>query len=138
MSKQIISINVNCPRCGKSLMDHDHQIDGKPGIKLLIKTEKGTSNIWLSSMYSSYNFISDIELEKGQIYVFSCPFCNSEITSEEHCDICKASMSFVVLDMGGKINFCSRRGCNKHSMEFEDVSMALKKLYEDFDSYSSK
>jgi len=40
--------------------------------------------------------------------------------------------------MGGKVKFCSRKGCTKHSAEFEDLSLALKKMYEEFDSYSSK
>jgi hypothetical protein len=132
-----ISLKVKCPKCGKSLIDPGKKIDDIPGIKLLIKTEKKSGNIWLSALYGSYNLECDIPIEKDEIAVFSCPFCHEEVTSIETCETCNAPMATILLDMGGKINFCTRKGCKKHSAEFEDLSLALKKLYEDYDSYSS-
>jgi hypothetical protein len=39
--------------------------------------------------------------------------------------------------MGGKLGVCSRRGCKNHLVEFEDLSNALRKLYQEY-GYISK
>jgi hypothetical protein len=132
----MISIQVKCPHCGKSLMDEGNKVDDKPGIKLHIKASKGEGNIWLSSLYGSFDFQSDVVLMDDEIVLFSCPFCKEAITSKDLCGACSAPVASVNLDMGGKINFCTRRVCTKHSAEFEDLELAMKKLYEELDSYS--
>ncbi|NTW32614.1 MAG: hypothetical protein HGB12_08325 [Bacteroidetes bacterium] len=128
-----ISLNVKCPECGKSLMDHEHKVDNEPSIKLLVNDSKNKGTIRLSSIYGSYNFVCDITLENDLIAVFSCPFCKSEITAKELCSACTAPMSSLILDIGGKINFCSRKGCKNHNIGFEDLSSALTKLYQEFE-----
>lgn len=128
-----ISLNVKCPVCSKSLMDNEHKVDNEPSIKMLISApdnSKGTIN--LSSIYGSYNFICDLELEDDSLAIFSCPHCKSELMSDQLCVTCHAPMASVVLDIGGKINFCSRKGCKNHNIGFEDLSNALTKLYQEF------
>jgi len=127
-----ISVNVKCPHCGKSLMDAEHKVDNEPGIKLLISTPHNSGKIYLSSIYGSYNFICDFEIEDGTVATFSCPHCKEELLSEELCETCGAPMSKVNLDIGGKIGFCSRRGCKNHNIGFEDLSSALTKFYQEF------
>lgn len=127
-----ISLSVKCPVCGESLMDPQHKVDNEPGIKLLIKQADKKGIIQLSSIYGSYNHVCDFELQDNEIAQFYCPSCNSDIVSEEHCTTCGAPMSTVILDMGGKINFCSRKGCQNHNIGFEDLSNALTKLYQEF------
>jgi len=127
-----ISLNVKCPECGKSLMDNEHKVDNEASIKLLIKTSQKSGVINLSSIYGSYNYVCDIELKDGEVAEFSCPSCKTEITSEEQCIVCRAPMSRLVLDIGGKVNFCSRKGCKNHNIGFEDLSNALTKLYQEF------
>jgi Zn finger protein HypA/HybF involved in hydrogenase expression len=34
--------------------------------------------------------------------------------------------------MGGKVAICSRNGCKNHFVEFEDLSVALKKMYQEY------
>jgi predicted RNA-binding Zn-ribbon protein involved in translation (DUF1610 family) len=128
-----ITVQVKCPHCGKSLMDHDHKVDNEPGIHLLVKTPSKTGMIWLSSIYGSYNFFTNAEMDDTDVAVFSCPFCKEEITSKERCGTCDAPMSTLILDIGGKINFCTRKGCKNHNIGFEDFSTALTKFYQDFD-----
>ncbi|MFC2101219.1 hypothetical protein ACFLRZ_05255 [Bacteroidota bacterium] len=36
------------------------------------------------------------------------------------------------LDMGGKVSICSRSGCKNHFVEFDDLSVALRKLYQQY------
>ncbi len=90
----------------------------------------------MSSVYGSYNVNSEIDLISDEIGVFSCPHCRAEITSENLCKTCQAPMAEMLLDMGGKIHFCTRKGCLKHSVEFEDLALAIKKFYDDYDQYT--
>lgn len=127
-----ISLQVKCPVCKKSLMDNEHKVDNEPSIQLNIETPGKSGFIRLSSIYESYNYDSEITIEPDVIAVFLCPHCKSVITSQELCTACRAPMSTVLLDIGGKINFCSRKGCKNHNICFEDLSYALTKIYHDF------
>jgi hypothetical protein len=127
-----ISLKVKCPVCSKSLMDNDHKVDNEPSIKLSIEScgKKGT--IRLSSVYGSFNYLTDFEISDQEIVSFSCPYCREELDTSELCKLCDAPMVSLILDLGGKVSFCSRKGCQDHSVGFEDLSMALKKLYQDY------
>jgi uncharacterized protein (UPF0212 family)/uncharacterized protein YbaR (Trm112 family) len=129
---EFLSLKLNCPSCGKSLMDAEHLVDNEQSIKLDIKINGKTGMIWLSSIYGSYNYTSDIDLPAGEQVSMYCPHCNDKIQSEFDCLVCGANMVSFVLDIGGKVSVCSRIGCKNHSVEFEDLSVALKKLYQEY------
>ncbi len=127
-----ISIFIKCPSCGKSLMDHNKKVDNEPSISLIIKEGEHKGLIWLSSIYGSYNFISEIEIGKDAVAEFYCPHCKSNLGSDDNCKACDAPMIDFNLDMGGRVSICSRNGCQNHAVEFEDLSLALKKLYQEY------
>ena len=129
---ELMSLKVKCPICGKSLMDHDQLIDNELSIKLNIEVAKNKGTINLSSIYGSYNYKADIEMIKGEIVKFFCPHCAAQIVSDIDCLSCKAPMIPFYLDMGGKVSVCSRIGCKDHKVEFEDLSIALNKLYQEY------
>ena len=131
-SLSFVSLNVKCPECSKSLMDSENKVDNEPSIKLLIEIADKKGQIWLSSIYGSYNYISNIDLPDNAVANLTCPHCKSDMTNEELCDVCKAPLVTLILDMGGKVNICSRKGCKNHNIGFEDLSEALKKLYQEF------
>lgn len=132
-----VSLNVNCPLCGKSFMDEEHPVDNEPSIKINIEIAGKKGTIRLSSIYGSYNFTCDVETPQDEIATFTCPHCNGILNSEVKCEVCKAPMVPFYLDMGGKVAICSRRGCKNHLVEFEDLSNALRKLYQEY-GYISK
>jgi predicted RNA-binding Zn-ribbon protein involved in translation (DUF1610 family) len=127
-----VSIQVKCPICGKSLMDHDNKVDNESSIKLLIEGSNGKGTIRLSSIYGSYNYTSDIELIDKEIVSFKCSNCKKIIKENIKCDVCEAPLVSLVLKMGGKVHFCSRKGCHNHNIGFEDITDALKKLYQEY------
>ena len=127
-----ITIFVNCPSCGTSLMDQKRHVDNEPSINLIISTQKGKGLIWLSSIYGSYNYSSEVDTPNGEIAHFHCPHCHTELTSKTLCNICDAPMVDFHLDMGGRVSICSRSGCKNHAIAFEDLSLALKKLYQEY------
>jgi len=129
---ELMSLRVKCPKCGHSLMDREHAVDNVPGIHLDIQCRDKNGEIWLSSIYGSYNFNCSIELPKNEIVHFFCPECHEPILSKNECNVCNAPMVPFFLDIGGKVNICSRFGCTNHFVEFEDLSIALSKFHEEY------
>ncbi len=129
---ELISLKLKCPVCGESLMDDNHLVDNESSIMLNVEMAGKKGEIRLSSVYGSYNYVTDIEMPKGEVAKFSCPQCKTHITSDSECLSCGANMVPFYLDMGGKVTICSRSGCKNHIVEFEDLSIALKKLYQEY------
>lgn len=128
----MVSVNVNCPICKKSLMDNKNLLLEKPSIKLKIKTKDGLGWIRLCSIYGSYEHESDISISDDEIVEFSCPHCNQVLNTPELCDKCSAPMVSFLLDKGGKVAICSRKGCVKHYVAFEEIGLLLKKFFDEF------
>jgi ssDNA-binding Zn-finger/Zn-ribbon topoisomerase 1 len=127
-----VSLNVKCPICGVSFMDETHPVDNEPSIKLNIKIANKNGVINLSSIYGSYNYICDVDCPNNDIAEFTCPHCHFDLNSDIECKVCKAPMVPFYLDMGGRVSVCSRAGCKNHVIEFEDLSMALAKFYQEY------
>ena len=127
-----ITIFVKCPVCGKSLMDQSKMVDNEPSIQLIIKSGENKGLIWLSSIYGNYNHISEIDVKNETLAEFYCPQCRSHLTSKLNCSSCDAPMVDFNLDMGGRVSICSRNGCKNHAIEFEDLSLALRRLYQQY------
>lgn len=126
---ELISLKVNCPVCGKSLMDEKKLVDNCPSYKLKIKIDEKEGTMNLSSVWESYNYICDIETPEDAIIKIFCSHCNSEIISDAECEVCKAPMIPLDLELGGKIDICSRVGCKNHFVKFVDFTFALKNLF---------
>lgn len=129
---EFMSLKVKCPECGESLMDHDQLVDNESSIKLGIEISNVKGTINLSSIYGSYNYKSDIKMTQNEVTKFYCPHCAAQIVSDIICLTCKAPMIPLYLHMGGKVSICSRTGCTHHKVEFEDLSIALTKLYQEY------
>ena len=127
----LVSLRVKCPVCGHSLMDEERYVDNVPSIQLKISCEGNEGTIHFSSVWESYNFLSDIEIPDNTLIELSCPYCNSQLQSKVDCDLCKASMIPFDLEVGGNVSICSRVGCKNHFVKFVDFSFALKQLYID-------
>ena len=127
-----VSVQVKCPLCGKSLMDNEHPLHGVPSIKLNIQLGKERGTIRLCSIYDCYDHVSDMDISGVDVAEFSCPHCNQVLNSVEKCDTCNAPMVPFNLDMGGKVVICSRKGCTKHYVAFENLHDAVRKFYDEY------
>lgn len=132
-----VSIQVKCPICGASMMDKEQKVDNEQSIKFIVEGAKGKGTLRLSSIYGSYNYLLDMEIADGEVVKFHCPECKNVLGIPELCKSCDAPMVKLVLTMGGEVSFCSRKGCQNHNIGFQDLSLALKKFYQDF-GYISK
>lgn len=127
-----VTLNLKCPVCGESLMDHKKLVDNEPSVKLFMEIHGKKGMILLSSVYGSYNYITDLEIPENELAKFFCPKCKSQITSKEICSICGAPLIPFNIEIGGKVSICSRKGCKNHLLEFSDLSVALRKFYQEY------
>lgn len=126
----LISINVKCPRCNNSLMDANTPLCGKPSILLNLTVGGRSGYVHLCSLYGSYDHHSNLEVNNGEVAEFSCPHCNAVLNIRETCDRCAAPLVMFFVDVGGRVNICSRKGCPEHHVEFEDIGETMRKFYE--------
>lgn len=129
-------LTLKCPKCSKELRDEDKLIDGVPAMKLLVRSGNEEGSVWLSALYGSFSKESTLTPRDGEISCFSCPHCGEELTSGENCNICQAPLVDFHLFEGGKVSICSRAGCTKHSIEFEDLSTAINHFMNEFELQS--
>lgn len=130
--QNFVSFTAKCPVCEALLMDKEHTVDNEPSIRLNIKSGENKGVIYLSSVYGSYNYICDFTPARDLPAEFSCPICNSVLISDKKCNICNAPMIPLYLDIGGEVDFCSRAGCKNHFVEFNDLTNALNRFYEEY------
>ncbi len=132
----MINIDVNCPYCQKSLMNKHHRLKDIPSIELIgkLSPDAGSTEgiIRLSAFYGDYQIETGLVIPADTIVEFKCPFCHRELTSSRECESCRAPMVALEFPRGGKVQFCSRRGCKKHLIEFEDPEEELRAFYEQY------
>lgn len=125
----MIQVSVKCPHCGTGLMDPDHTIDHKDSIRVRFRFNGKTGFLWLSSLYGSYHIDSEQAIPPETITQFFCPHCDNELKSTRLCETCDAPMVAMEFTEGGMVQICSRRGCRKHFIEFEDLESELRAFY---------
>ena len=101
-----LQVNLRCPYCKQSLMCDDQIIDGYPSIKVVIQNSNTRRMLYLSSIYGSYNIISEFNIPMDEILLFFCPDCQSSLLIKDLCDKCSAPMTFFELLQGGKVQIC--------------------------------
>jgi NADH:ubiquinone oxidoreductase subunit E len=115
--KRIFPINVSCPHCNHSLNDETFSIDRNPSILVTISSDHKQGWLRLSCLYGSYNFASEFDVSTGSIVTFLCPHCGVEFPSTSDCSVCTAPMVPMLIDGGGIVQICSRRGCKNHMLD---------------------
>ena len=130
--EKAVSIHVKCPICRVSLMDHEHKLQDKPSIKLNIEVGGKRGVIRLCSIYGNYDHEVILDLSGVDIAEFSCPHCNQVLNSKEACTKCGAPMVPFIMDIGGKVSICSRKGCSNHYVAIEDLYNTLIKFYDEY------
>ena len=125
-------VNVKCPYCRKSLMDEEKQIDDYPSVKTKIQHCDKTGALYLSSIFGSYNIISEIYVPKEEIVLFFCPECDASLLLKDLCEECKAPLAFLELKNSGTVQICSRRGCKYHFMDYTNFAQKLSAFYDTY------
>jgi NADH-quinone oxidoreductase subunit E len=115
--QRVFPIEVFCARCNRSLMDHDHPIEGYPSVRVTISFGRKHGWLRLSSLYGSYTIESEHEIPEHTIAQFFCPTCHAELAGATDCPLCSAPMVPLIVRSGGMVQICSRRGCTSHLLD---------------------
>jgi hypothetical protein len=131
----MIQLNVKCPHCKHSLLDETYKIDRYPSARLLFECKGKKDELYLSSLYGSH--ISKIPsfVSEGDALTLFCPWCTVSLMSTRICEKCNAEMVLMEIEDGGNIQICSRKGCKKHLLEFEDLQTELKAFYNVYSTF---
>jgi NADH:ubiquinone oxidoreductase subunit E len=118
--ERIFRVALACPVCNRSLMDHDHLIDGAPMVHVTIT--HGSVHGWLrmSSLYGDYRIETEHEVPADTIATFFCPRCHAELKTTRACARCDAPMIPLIVREGGILQICARRGCKEHMLDLGD------------------
>ncbi len=114
---RVFPLTLSCPRCNHSLMDDASPIDGYPSVRMTISHDRRHGWVRLSSLYGSQNVLSEHEIPTGSEATFFCPHCHAELNDTSNCTTCGASMVTMIVQGGGTVLICSRRGCNSHRLD---------------------
>ncbi len=125
----LIPLNVKCTHCGNSLMDAEHRLDNEPSIALRMRLDEKEGWVHISSVYGSFLVTSEYPIPHNAVVEFLCPACHTLMESTVTCEVCLAPMISLLLEEGSRLFICSRRGCRKHFLEFEDAEVALSRFY---------
>jgi methionyl-tRNA synthetase len=128
----MISVAVKCPNCGKSLMNSAKKLDAAPSIEVTLSYAGKRAPLFLSSMYGSYKVETELTMPVGKVAGFRCTHCDADLKSTRKCDACGSQMIAFELKAGGQVQICSRRGCKKHVLEFQDADSELQAFYKSY------
>ena len=115
--ERVFPIEVRCPHCNHSFKDETFAIDSYPSLKINASMNHRQGWIRLSCLYGSYSVSMEFEIPEGMVATFICPHCNVEIHSTSDCSQCGAPMIPMLVDCGGIVRICSRRGCKNHMLD---------------------
>ena len=128
----MISVSLKCPHCGKSMMDAAKKLDGATAIAVRLTYAGKNSPLYMSAHYGSYTVETGLRIPLGKIAGFRCPHCKADLKSTRKCEICAAQMVAFDLKEGGQVQICSRHGCKKHLLEFQNPDSELQAFYKSY------
>jgi len=121
--KRVFPVLVSCPKCNRSLMDKENEMDGQPAVRLTVSFNKTHGWLLLSSLYGSHTVEAESEIPNDTVLNFFCPFCHGELLGSAKCPKCDANMIPMTVKGGGTVQICSRKGCKEHLLVLNDADM---------------
>ena len=115
--QRLFPLEVSCPRCNHGLMDRNHYIDGYPSIRVTVSFGGKHGWLRLSCLYGSYSVDHEYKIPMATVVNFFCPHCHGEFIGASICPECSAPMVPMIVQGGGMIQICSRRGCKGHMLD---------------------
>ena len=86
----MVALDIKCRRCGASVMDNDHELEGLPSVHLRIGHEGEMGDVWLSSLYGSPTIECSLDIPDGDLIDLHCPSCRRRFRHTRRCGQCQA------------------------------------------------
>ncbi|MEK7721657.1 MAG: hypothetical protein AAB359_04640 [Elusimicrobiota bacterium] len=113
-------------------MNPGKKLDKTAAIEVNLTYAGRHAPLYMSSLYGSYLVETDLSMPVGKVAGFRCPYCKADLKSARKCDACGSRMIAFELKAGGQVQICSRRGCKKHVLEFQDADSELQAFYKSY------
>jgi len=117
MDCRVFPISAGCPRCGHTLMDAGHAMEGHASIKLATSFADKAGILHLSAFYGSAKVDGDGTIPDGALTVMLCPHCGQELSGGSDCPECGATMAMMTAGKYAALHLCARRGCPGHRLD---------------------
>ncbi|MFA5162411.1 MAG: hypothetical protein WC421_09205 [Elusimicrobiales bacterium] len=127
----MLQLSVKCPHCLKTLMS-PRKIGGGSSVCVRVSYAGKRGMLYLSAVYGSYDTVAPFQVPPGKVAGLRCPHCDADLKGARRCDGCGAQMAAFVLKHGGQVQICSRNGCKKHILEFQDPKTELEAFYKSY------
>ncbi len=114
---RLFPVDAHCPHCNHSLMDPGLLIDNHPSIRVSAFVDGRHGRLRLSSLFGSYLINAEWEIPTQSVTRFFCPHCHEELVNGAPCPVCEAPLVPLIVEGGGTLQFCSRRGCERHQLD---------------------
>ena len=84
----------------------------------------GRKHGWLrlSSVYGSHRSEAEDPIPHEAVVNFFCPHCHADLNGVPRCTDCAAPMIGLMVQGGGRVQVCSRRGCRGHMLDLNGVN----------------
>ena len=109
-----------CPR-GCDLLDPAVRIAGSPGIRVIRKIGERENLLRLDPVYGRANHQVPVPCEEGVIAGYLCPTCRARLELDPRCERCGAPMFGVTTRDAGRVEWCTRTGCDGCRWESRDA-----------------
>ena len=118
----VVITEATCPK-GHSLIDEEHKIDGRPSIKIKIKSSNSEGFIHLDPVYGNHNHHYGIVFNKDEIIKIFCPHCGISLVDEnDNGPVCGAPSYQLHIPEKGILKGCSRFSCNWQKWDYVDTT----------------
>ncbi len=117
VDSRIFPLEASCPRCGHTLMDAGHALEGRASIQLAASFAGGASIVHLSAFYGSAQVDCDGEVPEGTLTALRCPHCAQDLSGASGCPECGATMATMAAGKYAALHICARRGCPGHRLD---------------------
>jgi hypothetical protein len=118
-------------------MNDKKLLNGKPTIELDIEFRGIKGKLNLCSNYGCFDHESNIQIPMDEITKMNCPHCHADLHTDVRCESCGAPMATFGIKSGGRVSICSRKGCNKHYVAFQNLNDAIRKFHEEYSDYAA-
>jgi hypothetical protein len=116
-------------------MNDNRILNGKPTIELDVVFNGVKGKLYMCSRYGCFDHECDIKIDHEAVAEISCPHCNHSLSTSVKCEACDAPMITFGIKSGGRVSFCSRKGCTKHYVAFQNLDDAIRKFHEEFSDF---
>ncbi|HOX16545.1 MAG TPA: NAD(P)H-dependent oxidoreductase subunit E [Smithellaceae bacterium] len=123
-TKNTFPLEVSCPQCGRSLMDHENHLHGHPAVLINVSAGDHNGRVRFSSLYGNFTKTYEHDISANTAVKFFCPHCGSGFPSSARCIECGDPMADMSVNgKDGVLSICTRKECNGQMLDLNKTTI---------------